>query len=247
LEPVRKSSRVNTPTTPIDVQNTPVMVQSETATSTPTATHVTRQKKEQSMSLRKIWDEKIGFQLFDIKSIHNIQHCVKKGYCFDLAFYEDQKSCRELRMMITKVTKAFRDDERKRMRKEAQKQARTMSALGKTDMGNVSEETDENETSEELCSLENEWDDSLNVNINTPHIDTRSVVKRRRLDKSFCHVACQTEAIETLPNIPVRKKSKERRHCVEPRYLEAMALLMSENLSASEACLGSNTAFTTST
>jgi len=49
----------------------------------------------------------------------------------------------------------------------------------------------------------------LDVNIDTPHIDTRSVIKRRRLDKSFVHVACQTEPMETLPNIPVRKSLKK--------------------------------------
>ena len=62
------------------------------------------------MSLRKCWDESLGHCLFDAKSLHRIQQCVKKGYCFDQSFYEDQKFSRKLWMMITKVTKAYQDD-----------------------------------------------------------------------------------------------------------------------------------------
>jgi len=52
--------------------------------------------------------------------------------------------------MVTKVTKAFRDDETKRMRKEVQKQARTMAAFGNTNMEKVSEDTDGNETNDDM-------------------------------------------------------------------------------------------------
>jgi len=92
-----KSSRIkiDISTTLMDVPQTPEMDRLEKSTPTATPYHVTRKKKEQSMSLRKIWDEKMGFQLFDVKSLHNIQQCVKQVYCFDLSFYEDKKSSSE--------------------------------------------------------------------------------------------------------------------------------------------------------
>ena len=55
----------------------------------------------------------------------------KKAYCFDQLFYEDQKLSRKLRMMITKVTKVYQDDEKKQMKEEAEKHSQILPALGK--------------------------------------------------------------------------------------------------------------------
>ena len=95
LEPIRKSSRikndssghasVTTPVTPVTpvVEQTKNPYENPNQNSTPRShaavTPVTREKKEKLRSLRKIWDEKIGSDLFDIKSQHKIQQCVSQG------------------------------------------------------------------------------------------------------------------------------------------------------------------------
>lgn len=255
LEPTRKSSRLKSANMPVPavpvattiavttpdqkaVENVDTLSDSN-GKSTPksTVTPITRELKEKSMSLRKVWDEQIGSELFDIKSQHKIQKCVKQGYCFDLTFYEDQKEKRNLRMMVTKVTNDFKREERERMQKEARTQARRSFALG-----NKSEEISNIEVfsdaeSQASDGQDTEWEENYDEIVNTPHINTRQSIKRRLANANdVTHVSTQTEVLNTIPlDIPVRVKKNERKAPVEPRYLEAMGLLMSENLSASEA------------
>ena len=66
----------------------------------------TRTQQLLKLSLRNIWEEE-GKKLFDIKCQKNVLECLKKNQCFDEEFYEDQKSCRNYRMVLTKVTKEF--------------------------------------------------------------------------------------------------------------------------------------------
>ena len=78
--------------------------------------------------MQRIWDNTEGNLLFDVNSPYRVTKCVKDGYSFDHSFYEDQKNERELRMMITKVTKEFQEQEIKRMKREALSQAKKISA-----------------------------------------------------------------------------------------------------------------------
>ena len=142
-------------------------------------------------------------------------------------------------MMITKVTKAYQDDEKNRMKKEAEKQSRILSALGKrtieVEKGDLQEES-----TDELCNLHNEWEYSFDTCIDTPPVSTANSIKRQHLsEKSLQDKETQTEPLNAVPSIPVCVQGQGKKismsSIIGPRYLEAMALLMSENLSASEA------------
>ena len=92
LETVRKSSKLK----PDLVASRATVDSTETRTTIISTSTDTRAKKEKSMSLRTLRDESLGLCLFDMKSLHRIQEFVKKGYCFDQPFYEDQKFSRKL-------------------------------------------------------------------------------------------------------------------------------------------------------
>ena len=77
-------------------------------------------------SIRKIWNEQEANLLFDVKSDFQIL----KGKCFDETFYEDQKSGRNLRMVLTKVTSEYLEQEKRRLKREAEIQSRRLAAFG---------------------------------------------------------------------------------------------------------------------
>ena len=124
------------------------------------------------------------------------------------------------RMMRTKVTKEFAQAEVSRMKREATVRSRMVSAFA--DFSTL--------------RLEDDWD--LNT-LSNP--DLSSIYFTRISLQSSIHVERSSKAVQTDPQlyteVPVRIKStkSESGTLIEPRYLEAMSQLMSENMSASEA------------
>ena len=125
------------------------------------------------------------------------------------------------------------------MKKESEKQARILSALGKRTI-EVEEDDLQEESNDELCNLDGEWEDSFDTCIDTPPVSTRNSIKRQHLsEKSLKHKETQSKPLNAVPSIPVCVQPQGKKisvsSIIEPQYLEAMALPMSENFSASEA------------
>ena len=121
VQPQRKSCRLETNTViSTDIQQESYRSEpEETSTSTSTShqqeVHTSR-KRNKKIILRNLWDESVAKKLFDVKSDHRIQKCVKESYCFDCSFYEDQKNERKLRMVSTEVTEEFIQEDIQRKR-----------------------------------------------------------------------------------------------------------------------------------
>ena len=191
-------------------------------------------------SLREKWTP-FGCKLFDIMSQDVVIRCSKNGQCFDESFYHDQKSDRKLQMLVTKVTKEYAEQEQRRMKQEAVKQSRLASAYANFDSP-LSQDSDSSD-SDEL-----DMDDSFvsGISANTTPISTSStlnIMTRKRsglitnVSPCVTHQSTQTDKdfSQRIPLRIERVKGSGIFANVEPRYLEAMSLLMSENLSASEA------------
>ena len=224
-EPVRKSSRGNM----INVDAIWPVDRMENESSSESVPRFVKQittNTRSTISLRKIWDTEEGVKLLDVKSSAHVKKCSKDGFSFDQTFYIDQKTSRSLRMLVTKVTKEFAEAEKARMKKEAVAMGET-SILSNEDLQSLID--DEEEGAEE--DKDDNWNESMTIanelsSMHTRH--TRQIEMRHELTQTDDHP--QT--------VPVRLKSvrgEKWSSLIEPRYLEAMALLMSDNLSASEA------------
>ena len=92
--PSRKSSRLSKRNIE---ESIPVPVLSSTEPVVPQSTKImksvvnTRSDDCERKEFREKWENEVGNHIFDIKSDVVIQERVKKGYCFDFEFYEDQK------------------------------------------------------------------------------------------------------------------------------------------------------------
>ena len=182
-------------------------------------------------SLRAIWDDE-GNKLFDLMS----EAKVAKSSCFDLSFYNDQKGERKLEMYLGKVTKEFVAEEKARKSREAISERNRRSALGMVGPTTSAESNDEGDEGEGDTSNnqvsdnddDDETFDSAMVSGKSSHYSyqTRSNKGKSKMMENVVHPVKTTVRV-------MNKKSKS--NLIEPRYLEAMALLMAEGLSASEA------------
>ena len=102
--------------------------------------------------LHEKWDS-VGKQLFDVKSQHSVIKCAKEGFCFDETFYLDQLSERKLQMLVTKVAAEY-VEEKTRMRREATKQSRKVTAYADIESSII--ETDENVSVVDCTSIVDE-------------------------------------------------------------------------------------------
>ena len=229
LEPTRRSSRATTtPKTPVTPQ---VRLPSQTQSLFSPPTPATRNKPSNNIIMRKKWDEEFGEKLFDVVSNCTIVENVKNGGCFDNEFYTDQKSPRLLKMQVTKVTDEFICAEEKRKQKAARRYARQELAKG-TEMFKVV-----NLDTIEVDEI-NEDDDTSDPDFAHKHpvshysvIQTRENSRRKELfAKIKLDKACQ---VTDLTAVVVMQQPHQK--AADPKYLEAMSLIMSEGLSATEA------------
>ena len=173
-----------------------------------------------------------------MNSSYRVTQCVKNGYSFDKTFYEDQKNERKLRMMVTKVTKEFQEQELQRKKKEAISQARMISAMKETSLPVM----DLNESQSDVEEVpDDDWIMSINelgspdLNSTAIHYETRRSILSSSSNTSKCHASTQTDLTDfAMPNVPIIIASSRNKssRLIEPIYLEAMSLLMSDNLSA---------------
>ena len=240
LEPVRKSARrgladefEEKPVSSHNVTNNDIEVSSMKPAT-----------RNSVINLRKIWDEHEGNKLFDILSTDRINKCVKKGLAFDKTFYEDQKSMRTLKMMISKVTDEYKAAEASRMKAEALAQAKNMSAYMSVPRHSGTPCTPE-ENSETDTEIDDDWREE-DIQFKTPtfqssskkYLTRNSSLNSTRDDIPLWNAQTQTDSLVPENNdIPVRVLSSSGKcsTLIEPRYLEAISLLMAENFSASEA------------
>ena len=87
----------------------------------------TRSQESATKDFRKTWDDEVGNKLFDVKSDQIIKSQVKAGYCFDLDFYEDQKTIRSKVMRTGKVTEEFLEEEKQRKNTLSRQYLRSLS------------------------------------------------------------------------------------------------------------------------
>ena len=178
-------------------------------------------KTRRTVSLRKLWDDEEGNKLFDVLSETRVKKHSENKLYFDQTFYQDQKTSRAFRMLLSKVTNEYLEAERARMMTEARKEARKRSALGQSSSLSTKEDDLSDQDTED--EDEDNWDADYSV----------SAGSEPSADKST-----QTSCDYIEEDIPLRMKplrAGKSSTLVEPRYLEAMALLMSDNLSATEA------------
>ena len=194
----------------------------------------TRKQEMSSAVLREEWNLLEGSKVFDVKSEFGVKKCVKEGYCFDNTFYEDQKMEGKLRMMSTKVTKEFAQAEVSRLKREATAWPRRVSAFADFSTANFQEDE---ETSEHEPITEEDLDFST---FSEPDLNSATYSSRSSFC-SFLQVEKSNKAVQsdqvTYGDVPVHVKNTIGKHgtLVEPTYLEAMSLLMSENMSVPEA------------
>ena len=225
--PKRSRSRINTRSTsyPEETKEPPsneCELRSDESNEEATQRVITRGAAVSS-SLREIWDVE-GNKLFDLVS----ESKVSKSSCFDLSFYNDQKGERKYEMFLSKVTKEFVAEEEARKKKEALSERYRMSALG------ITSTQDDDE-------IEGESHDS-----NDSRSDNDDAFDSAMASGKDIHTSYHTRSKKGIPlktvnaDLPVKTtvrviNKKGKGNLIEPRYLEAMALLMAEGLSASEA------------
>jgi hypothetical protein len=158
-----------------------------------------------------IWDEHEGNKLFDILSTDRINKCVKKGLAFDKTFYEDQKSMRTLKMMISKVTDEYKAAEASRSKAEALAQAKNMSAYMSVPRHSGTPCTPE-ENSETDTEIDDDWREE-DIQFKTPtfqssskkYLTRNSSLNSTRDDIPLWNAQTQTDSFVPENNdIPVR-------------------------------------------
>ena len=82
-------------------------------------------------------------------------------------------------MMVTKVTEACQDHEKKWRRKKAEKQARLLSVLGKRTI-EVEEHNLQEESNDELCNLDDKWEDSFDTSCEHKAYNQNTAVSRKK-------------------------------------------------------------------
>ena len=115
----------------------------------------TRYAKGKSTTIRDIWELE-GRKLFDVRNEKRVKKSSKEGFCFDLSFYEDQKEQRKLRMVLTKVTKEFIEEDLRRKKKETIPERNRLSALG--DSQTATEEDDTDDFHENVIEVDEDQD-----------------------------------------------------------------------------------------
>ena len=222
VTPTRKSSRLNVSelctrgTTADELENSEESDESE-----PTRVET---RSSGGVSLRQIWDLHEGYKTFDIKSDQRVN--LKTTKCFDKSFYEDQvePSKRKLRMLWTKVTEEFKKEEQMRKKREAIQERNRKSAIASQNRGAEEIQMDDDESG---CE---DSDDQSDVDCVASSSSTVRTSYSTRNSSNLVPSAVESK------DKPVRILNKSgKKMLVEPRYLEALSLMMAENLSASEA------------
>ena len=236
-QPKRKSSRLNN-TMSNDIVS---IIEDEEGRSVEGGEEIikekeTIQKKETRKSvsvspLREMWSS-FGMNLFDVKSNSKL----KRGLlCFDSSFYEDQCGERKHEMYLSKVTKEFIEQEKARKKTEAIVERNKISALGNSKQlvdgteedfsdGDGDDDDSDRENMEEEIELD--FPSEINVSYST----------RQNSKRSVFGINQSTQTENTVARVPVRMMNETgKSNLIESRYLEAMSLLMSDGLSASEA------------
>ena len=157
----------------------------------------TRHTKRKS-TIRDVWEVE-GHKLFDVRSEKKVKKCIKEGFCFDLTFYEDQKDQITLRMVLTKMTKEFIEEDLRCKKREAISECNRLSALGhsQTDTEDDTDAFDKNainvDEDQDIVDIDtgnSSISDSLNSSVHT-----RSKTGHHISDTSNA----QTQTDSTLP------------------------------------------------
>ena len=164
--------------------------------------------------------------------------CLTKGLCFDESFYNDQQSERKMEMYLGKVTTEYAEQEQECMKKETRQQSRLKSVFYST-----TETSHANNIINEPIDIHTESEDKHEEPLLTsPEPASVNFIIARRNQKTFSaaeekvHTASQTEFVPI--NIPLQIESSPGSGVfakIQPGYLNAMTLMMSENFSATEA------------
>ena len=245
-QPRRKSSRLDSTSSslPSDENVTelpPRVLEDIPLASAPSGTVNTRSSVEHSLALE--WGKE-GKKLFDVKSERKVIEVVNKGLCFDKDFYEDQCGKRDYVMVVGKVTKEFIEEDIKRKKRETVKERNRLSACGIIQQRNEEIDLPEEESYEDKVEDDNEYNEGnicssfhrFNFSYYTRNKEVEQEMNPRNTFRISKNTEVQTEPYELIGDVPVRIVNKKNKcNLVEPRYLEAISLLMSENLSASEA------------
>ena len=238
-EPTRKSSRNQAQTDVADREGressesikVKETVKSVTQKETPVEKKNTRFANEATKEFRKKWESEVGEEMFDIVSEEVIKERVKDGYCFDFEFYNDQKSRQRTQVMeIKKVTKSFQEEEKKRLNKKSRQYLRKQSAYGNYEVSEFEEFSEEEETEvdfeeEKVVQFS---DKGVSSSAQQSLITTRSKSKKDSKKKAQL-VSTSTQVCNT-PKIPTKQGQTH-----DPRYLQAIGIMMSDGLSASQA------------
>ena len=196
----------------------------------------TRSKEDDQKGFRDNWDTKVGNQLFDVKSDETVKSQVQAGYCFDLEFYEDQKSIRSKVMKIGKVTKEFLEEEKRRNNKRSRQYLRTHYAYGLQNEPHDEEVECESDTAPSAEALDQqEFYEGLENSPNVSSPNTPSIIQTRNQSKLMDRKGpVQLTSIGTqhqsIPKVP----TKQGQVC-DPKYLQAIGIMMSDGLSAPSA------------
>ena len=201
----------------------------------------TRTDDIERKEFRKKWEEEVGNHMYDINCKKVVKARVEAGYCFDYEFYEDQKTRRLQVMCVKKVTKQFLEEEKQRNIRKSRQYLRRLSAFGISvnDPGSGSASVDKNEALEEAAAtdISVESDEFIPVNSNKlvsstnihSCVLTRNAKQAQKegISKQMISVATQHGSV---PKIPTKIGQ-----AYNPKYLEAIGVMMSDGLSAPQA------------
>ena len=124
------------------------------------------------------------------------------------------------------------------------KERNRLSACGIIQQRNEEIDLPEEESYEDKVEDDNEYNEGnicssfhrFNFSYYTRNKEVEQEMNPRNTFRISKNTEVQTEPYELIGDVPVRIVNKKNKcNLVEPRYLEAISLLMSENLSASEA------------
>ena len=242
-QPRRKSSRLDSTSSsiPSDDEPPPQVLKENPLATAASITVNTRSSVEHSVKFE--WGKE-GQKLFDVKSDKRVMDAVNKGLCFDKDFYDDQRGKREQVMVVGKVTKEFIEEDIRRKKRETLIERNRLSACGITQQSNEELDLPEEVSDEDKDEEDQEYNEGnicssfhrFNFSYYTRKKEVGQEMDQGNTFRISKNTEVQTEPYELIGDIPVRIVNKnDKCNLVEPRYLEAISLLMSENLSASEA------------
>ena len=199
------------------------------------------------------WMKDYGDKLFDVFSHEVMVETIKKGKCFDLEFYEDQKDPGKRNLVIARmrVRKKYYENEKRIEAREARKYARRVLQFNSTteideELKNILDE--DSETEEDPSMVEQSPFKNAICNSSSSiksRYQTRQCAKRLPLEENtLIECGTQTETLNLdivknngFPLVSTRKC--ENSTLIHPSYLQAGILLMAVgNMSPTQAILG---------